>query len=77
MSNEDEKNAFSPMLYYFRVPPIGDMNKGFSLQQPFAVLFDNLIAVLWSIYGKDSKIKVGNYTLLLYILYYRHTVITL
>lgn len=46
-----------PMLYQFRVTHGND--KTFALQQPFATLFDNLIAVLWSVYGKKSTIQIG------------------
>ncbi|XP_022175687.1 uncharacterized protein LOC111037427 [Myzus persicae] len=54
-----ENFAFNPMLYNFRVAPPPGHNKTFSLQQPLATLFDNLITVLWSVYGKKSKIKIG------------------
>ncbi|XP_026818946.1 uncharacterized protein LOC113557570 [Rhopalosiphum maidis] len=54
-----ENFSFSPMLYNFRVSPPPGHNKTFSLQQPFATLFDNLITVLWSVYGKKSKIQIG------------------
>ncbi|XP_060856065.1 uncharacterized protein LOC132933804 [Metopolophium dirhodum] len=54
-----ENFSFSPMLYNFRVAPPPGHNKTFSLQQPLATLFDNLITVLWSVYGKKSKIKIG------------------
>lgn len=51
--------SFIPVLYNFRVTPPPSSNKTFALQQPFATLFDNLITVLWSVYGKNSKIQIG------------------
>uniref|UniRef100_A0A2S2R7B7 Uncharacterized protein n=1 Tax=Sipha flava TaxID=143950 RepID=A0A2S2R7B7_9HEMI len=53
------KTGFQPLLYNFRIAPVNvDANK-FALQLPFSVLFDNLITVLWSMYGKEPKIKCG------------------
>lgn len=55
---------FTPQIYKFRVSPVRGNIKQYALQMPFATLFDNLIAVLWSLYNKETKIKSGkiNYT---------------
>jgi len=47
------------MLYRFRVSPLSEDPSKFALQLPFAVLFDNLITVLWAIYSKNSKNQIG------------------
>ncbi|XP_026819418.1 uncharacterized protein LOC113558104 [Rhopalosiphum maidis] len=48
-----------PQIYKFRVAPVRGNIKQFALQMPFSTLFDNLIAVLWSLYNKETKIKSG------------------
>lgn len=50
---------FTPQMYKFRVAPARGNIKQFALQMPFSTLFDNLIAVLWSLYNKETKIKSG------------------
>ncbi|CAH1732585.1 unnamed protein product [Aphis gossypii] len=50
---------FTPQIYKFRVSPIRGNIKQYALQMPFSTLFDNLIAVLWSLYNKETKIKNG------------------
>lgn len=57
----DESNvAFHPVLYNFRTPPTRHSNsKKHALQLPFAVLFDNLITVLWAVYGKNPRVMCG------------------
>ncbi|VVC25304.1 Hypothetical protein CINCED_3A012407 [Cinara cedri] len=55
----DQNKSFKPVLYSFRVPPQNRDSSKFALQLPFATLFDNLIAVLWSVYGKDPTIRSG------------------
>ncbi|XP_025191206.1 uncharacterized protein LOC112591583 [Melanaphis sacchari] len=48
-----------PKIYKFRVAPVRGNVKQFALQMPFSTLFDNLIAVLWSLYNKETTIKSG------------------
>jgi len=52
--------TFHPMMYNFQVEPqLTGFRKTFALQLPFATLFDNLIAVLWSVYCKQSTFQIG------------------
>ncbi|XP_003247091.1 uncharacterized protein LOC100574014 [Acyrthosiphon pisum] len=48
-----------PLIYSFRVAPVRGNIKQSALQLPFSVLFDNLIAVLWSMYNKETQIRSG------------------
>ncbi|XP_050426978.1 uncharacterized protein LOC126837198 [Adelges cooleyi] len=58
-SEQNKATGFVPVLYHFRVQP-KTTGKTYALQQPFATLWDNLITVLWSVYGKGSKnIQIG------------------
>lgn len=87
-SNEDEEEGnsenqtkhqsqvqFKPVLYNFRSPPKSS-EKRYVLQMPFAQLFDNLIAVLWSLYSQqeDKKIFSGKIYSYHYYLYNQHFV---
>lgn len=59
MVPNDDGRTFNPMLYNFRVSPKTGNEKEFTLQQPFATLFDNLITVLWSVFSKNTNIQIG------------------
>ncbi|KAL4135353.1 hypothetical protein QTP88_006968 [Uroleucon formosanum] len=48
-----------PKIYSFRVAPVRGNIKQSALQLPFSILFDNLIAVLWSIYNKETQMRSG------------------
>ncbi|XP_050444427.1 uncharacterized protein LOC126847985 isoform X2 [Adelges cooleyi] len=56
--DQNKESAFVLVLYHFRVQPKAT-GPTYALQQPFATLWDNLITVLWSVYGKGSKIQIG------------------
>lgn len=64
MIPNDDGHLFNPMLYNFRVSPKCGSDKEFTLQQPFATLFDNLITVLWSVFNKKTNIQIGKIVLL-------------
>ncbi|XP_015374785.1 PREDICTED: uncharacterized protein LOC107169506 [Diuraphis noxia] len=47
------------LLYKFCVAPVRGNIKQFALQMPYSILFDNLIAVLWSMYNKETQMRCG------------------
>lgn len=69
--NNKQTTPFHPVLYHFRTSPTPSRGKKYALQLPFALLFDNLITVLWAVYGKNPKVVCGKSYNYRYIFYHR------